>query len=441
MSWFVAHAPIRSKLLIAFSVLFALVAIQPIAALFATPDVVQGIGIGAAITAAVLGFAFRRAIADPYVTPVLRMEALAAGDLDSQIAFTQHRDCVGRMTKAMFTFRDAAKAQTALYTEAKKNAALICGMTSNLKELAAGNLTAEITEDYPPEYAELKANFNEAVVSLRTLIASVSASAVAIRSGSSEIAHASDSLARRTEANAASLEQTSAAIAQIDERLRNAAAAATRTVERADGAILTVTNGRAVTSETVQAMSRVNDSAKSIDSVIEGLDKIAFQTRVLAMNAAVEAGRAGEAGRGFAVVADLVSALAMRAEEEAKRARDQLTVTQSEVLIAVGMVEKLDGALAAISGDVDEVHGLLSTMASDNRAQALTIGQITETVSTMDQTTQQNAAMVEETSAAARNLDTEIAALLQQAQRFRTDPVQEPARRLSMAATPALVAA
>jgi methyl-accepting chemotaxis protein len=106
-------------------------------------------------------------------------------------------------------------------------------------------------------------------------------------------------------------------------------------------------------------MTRVAESAKGIDSVIEGLDKIAFQTRVLAMNAAVEAGRAGEAGRGFAVVADLVSALAMRAEEEAGRARDQLTATQTDITAAVQMVEKVDSALVNISGDVGEVHELL----------------------------------------------------------------------------------
>ncbi|WP_430983530.1 methyl-accepting chemotaxis protein, partial [Escherichia coli] len=122
-------------------------------------------------------------------------------------------------------------------------------------------------------------------------------------------------------------------------------------VARADGAIATVSGGREIADEAVQAMGRVSESAKGIDSVIEGLDKIAFQTRVLAMNAAVEAGRAGDAGRGFAVVADLVSALAMRAEEEAKRARDQLTVTQSEILSAVGAVQKVDGALVNIAGD------------------------------------------------------------------------------------------
>ncbi|WP_284734854.1 methyl-accepting chemotaxis protein, partial [Sphingosinicella terrae] len=186
-------------------------------------------------------------------------------------------------------------------------------------------------------------------------------------------------------------------------------------VERADQAISTVDGGRSMADEAVQAMGRVSESAKGIDSVIEGVDKIAFQTRVLAMNAAVEAGRAGEAGRGFAVVADLVSALAMRAEEEAKRARDQLTVTQAEIGTAVGAVQKVDSALAGISEGVSEVHHLLGTMASDNQAQASAITQISAAVTNMDQSTQQNAAMVEETSAAARNLSGEVEALAEQA--------------------------
>jgi len=277
-----------------------------------------------------------------------------------------------------------------------------------------------VRAEFPANYAELKTNFNAAMASLRELIGAVGDSAVAIRSGSGEIAEASENLARRTEANAASLEENSAAISQMDERLKATAAAATRTVERADGAIATVSGGRAITDEAVQAMGRVAESAKGIDSVIEGLDKIAFQTRVLAMNAAVEAGRAGEAGRGFAVVADLVSALAMRAEEEAGRARDQLTATQTDIKAAVEMVQKVDGALANISNDVGEVHVLLGNMATDNQAQSSAITQVAAAITTMDQSTQQNAAMVEETSAAARNLSSEVIALGEKAALFNT---------------------
>ena len=179
-----------------------------------------------------------------------------------------------------------------------------------------------------------------------------------------------------------------------------------------------VGDGRERTDQAVQAMGRVSDSAKGIDSVIEGLDKIAFQTRVLAMNAAVEAGRAGDAGRGFAVVADLVSALAMRAEEEAKRARDQLTVTQAEITSAVDAVQKVDGALSQIFTAGQEATTLAHQIATDNLAQASAITQVSVAIGTMDQSTQQNAAMVEQTSAAARNLTGEVNALAEQAGRF-----------------------
>ena len=250
---------------------------------------------------------------------------------------------------------------------------------------------------------------------LNGLLETISQTSNAVLTGASEIVAASDDLARRTEATAASLEETNASVLQMDQRLRATAEAAGQTVARADGAMNAVNAGRNVAEVAVNAMGRVSESAKGIDDVIEGLDKIAFQTRVLAMNAAVEAGRAGEAGRGFAVVADLVSALAMRAEEEAKRARDQLTVTQAEVTNAVEAVRQVDGALTGISENVADVHQLLDTIASENAEQSTAIGEITSAIAAMDQTAQQNAAMVEETSAAARNLMREITTLAEQA--------------------------
>ncbi|MET1757139.1 methyl-accepting chemotaxis protein [Novosphingobium sp. RD2P27] len=418
MNWFEAIAPIRLKTKVAFGALTALTGITAISALFGSALATLCVGVAATVLSAILSARFRRAISDPYVTTVVRMEGLAAGDLTSPIQFTDYKDCVGRMTGAMFTFRDTALQQQA---HAKEQKAVVDLLSDHLRKLAAGDLTAVVTADMPDSYADLKSNFNEALRNLSALIGSITESATVIRDGSGEIAHASEDLARRTESNAASLEETSAAIAQIDGRLKASVEAASRTVEKADGAIATVANGRKIADQVVESMNRVSESAKGIDSVIEGVDKIAFQTRVLAMNAAVEAGRAGEAGRGFAVVADLVSALAMRAEEEAKRARDQLTITQCEIGTAVDAVQKVDGALAEISGDVQLVHELLGNMAADNEAQASAITQIAAATTTMDQATQQNAAMVEETSAAAQNLTQEVQAMVEETARFNTD--------------------
>ncbi|WP_369815814.1 methyl-accepting chemotaxis protein [Erythrobacter sp. QSSC1-22B] len=378
--------------------------------------VIAGTAALTAVVCALLSRAFREAICTPYVSTVVRMEQLAAGDLATPFAYTDYKDCVGRMTRAMFTFRDTAEEQR---QNAIEQAEVVAALRLGLAQLKEGDLTGDITIEFPEAYAELKTNFNEALASLRDLIGSVAEGAATIRTGSEEIAQASEDLARRTEANAASLEQTSVAVAQMDERLKATAEAAKSTVQRADGAIVTVRGGREIADEAVQAMTRVSDSAKGIGSVIEGLDKIAFQTRVLAMNAAIEAGRAGEAGRGFAVVADLVSALAKRAEEEAGNASDQLTATQSDILAAVGMVQKVDGTFVDIAGDVSEVHALLSQMADDNRAQSSAIAEINVAIREMDQSTQQNAAMVEETSAAARNLTGEVVTLSEQAGQFR----------------------
>ncbi|MGN7998921.1 methyl-accepting chemotaxis protein [Sphingomonas sp. 22176] len=350
------------------------------------------------------------------------MRALAGGNNAAEVPGTDRRDEVGAMAKSVLVFKEAAIQQAAaakakaVSDVAQKH--VVNTLQERLSKLAGGDLTASINEPFAVEYEGVKTNFNAAVTALRDLIASVMQRAETISTGSAEIAQASEDLARRTEAAAASLEETSAAVMEMNQRIRNTATAATQTVDRATGAIGVVASGRSVADEAMQAMSRVSDSAKGIDTVIEGLDKIAFQTRVLAMNAAVEAGRAGEAGRGFAVVADLVSALAMRAEEEAGRARDQLTTTQADVTAAAEMVKRVDAALGAIVGDVNEVHGLLETMATDNQAQATTVTQVSTAVNSIDQVTQQNAAMVEQTSAAVRNLNTEVAELKAQALRF-----------------------
>jgi methyl-accepting chemotaxis protein len=350
------------------------------------------------------------------------------------------RDELGTISEAVENFRVAAerRAEADARAAAEQQAVTIT-LGEVLTGLSAGDLTTEVRTDFPAAYLSLKTSFNSALAGLRELIGSVTETASSIQTGSHEIARASEDLARRTEGNAANLEKTSSAIRQIDARLKATADAAQRSVVGTAQTMAAVADGRTRTDQAVQAMGRVASSAKGIDNVIEGLDKIAFQTRVLAMNAAVEAGRAGDAGRGFAVVADLVSALAMRAEDEAKLARDQLTVTLAEITSAVGAVQNVEGALAEISAAGEDASTLAHRIASDNVAQASAITEVSSAILSMDQATQQNAAMSEQTSAAARNLSAEIEALTGQAGRFDIGRARETPQALASkpAATPA----
>jgi methyl-accepting chemotaxis protein len=331
-------------------------------------------------------------------------------------------DELGELARAVDTFRQAAEDRAASDAKAKEEQLVVTrALDASLAALKDGDLTQDITEQFPPAFRQLRDNFNEAVAGIRDLMRQVSVSTTSILTGAEEISTAANTLARRTEGNAASLEETNAALGGVDTRVRATAAATRTTLEQAVEARTRVEEGRNRAGGAVDAMNQVSETTKGIDSVIEGLDKIAFQTRVLAMNAAVEAGRAGEAGRGFAVVADLVSALAMRAEEEARLAREQLTVTQSGIFTAVEAVKEVDASLVTISSTVDEFNRLLVGISADNEAQSSALGEISSAVAAMDSATQENAAMVEETSAATTSLAAEVEKLSAQAQRFRVD--------------------
>ena len=344
------------------------------------------------------------------------MASLSQGHNHIEIADTERPDEIGNIARALLVFRDAAITKEEADRQQRE---VVETLAARLECLSSGDLTAVIAQAFPGSYEGLRVNYNSALSGLRELIGAATASTHAIRGGSSEIAQASEDLARRTEANAASLEQSSAALVEIDHRLRAGASSATETVARADQAMTTVGEGREVAARAVEAMRQVADSARDIDNVIEGLDKIAFQTRVLAMNAAVEAGQAGDAGRGFAVVADLVSALAIRSEEEARSAREQLTLTRTGILTAVGAVEQVDTAFTGIAQDVGQVHVLLGGVAGDNAAASEAVSEVTTAIGAMNVATQQNAAMVEQASAAARSLTSEVDRLAAQAGSFK----------------------
>lgn len=289
-----------------------------------------------------------------------------------------------------------------------------------LERLAKGDLAQDVV-GLPVAFASLERSYNQTLANLRTIIGSVVEASSTIQRESRDIATASEDLARRMESNAAALEETAVTMVQIEDRVRTTAADAQETLTIADEALAAMELGKEGANGAMLTMQAVHENARGIDTVIEGVDKIAFQTRVLAMNAAVEAGRAGEAGRGFAVVADLVRALAMRAEDEAQKAREGLSATQSDIAIAVEAVGQINGALQGVATKFERVHSLIAQMSADNAAQSNAISEINMAVNSMDTATQQNAVMIERTSSSAHTLHNDAERLAAHAGQFQVN--------------------
>ncbi|MET3711008.1 methyl-accepting chemotaxis protein [Sphingomonas trueperi] len=376
-----------------------------------------------------------RRVAQPLAQVAQATTTLSRGQ-DTAIPYRDRTDELGDIAQAVARFHAAARSRAemdAAHLAEQENVGDVLGAA--LAALEKGDLRHRINTPFPGVYEPVRLSFNRAAGALSAMLRTAIHGARNIGTGSSEIATASEDLAHRTETTAHTLQETSAAIQLIENRLKSSSQSAEATMARAEQAGALVHAGRSTAQNAATAMNSVSERANAIDTVVEGLDKIAFQTRVLAMNAAVEAGRAGEAGRGFAVVADLVSALALRAEEEAKRGRDLINETQIDVATAASEVRAVDTALGEIVENFDGVQELLQALREDNRSQASAISDITKSVVEMETATQQNAAMVEQTSAAARSLDREAATLLGNAEAFRVD--EEVAGYRSGADTPA----
>ncbi|MEG3175090.1 methyl-accepting chemotaxis protein [Sphingomonas sp. RB3P16] len=335
--------------------------------------------------------------------------------------FTRQIDALAATSAREAAERESRQAERAdahsLQSEAVAMVAASLGHA--LEALSEGDLTTRITVDYPGGYGALKSDFNVALGALRRLIGSVGEGASGMRGTSVEIARASEALARRTHDGAARLRSVSATLAGVDACLRANSAATAATVTRADQAKAAVVAGRGMIDAAVRAIARVTASAERTDRVIAALDKMAVQTRLLAMNAAVEAGRAGEAGRSFAAVANLIADLSVRVEAEVRRARDPSRATQVDIAAAVEAVRALDQRVAVAALKIEDVRTALSAVASDSKTQSRIVTDLSALLTMMDEATQRNAAMVAETSAAARSLTSEVSALANEAKLFR----------------------
>ena len=359
----------------------------------------------------------QRQIVDPLSTTTEAIRHLADGDFASPIAETGREDELGVMARAMEVFRQAGIARQ----RAQAEQAHVVGQLSHaLDQLAEQNLEWRISDEFPVEYAKLRQDFNRAVDALARALGTVRVGAAGVMSSISEIRMASDDLARRNEQQAASLEETAAAMSQVTSGLSQTAQHAASVQQTVQTAHVTASEGGAVVQRAITAMTAIETSSREISQIINVIDGIAFQTNLLALNAGVEAARAGDSGKGFAVVANEVRALAQRSAEAAQNIKTLINTSATQVGEGVTLVGETGAQLTTIVTQVAEMATLAAQIAKATDEQANSLQHVNSAIHDMDMMTQQNAAMVEQSSAATHALESEATSLTALVSTFRT---------------------
>ncbi|MBU3889887.1 methyl-accepting chemotaxis protein [Methylosinus sp. KRF6] len=395
-----------------------------------------------------------RKICAPIARLAEQMGDIAKGDLGVAVEGVERGDEVGAMARALDTFKRNAQELRAAETraaeerrrndesEARRKAeqtaverereAALRAIGDGLEKLASKNLAYRLANEMPDAYRRLQSDFNAAMDQLEAALRLVAGGADAIESGSSQIAMAADDLARRTEQQAAGLEQTAAALEEITTTVKKSAEGAGHASDIVGATKSEAEKSGAIVRRAVDAMGRIERSSQQIGQIIGVIDEIAFQTNLLALNAGVEAARAGEAGKGFAVVASEVRALAQRSAEAAKEIKGLISTSTIEVDQGVELVGATGKALDTIVAQVAEIDKVVADIAAGAREQATGLAEINTAVNLMDQNTQKNAAMVEETTAASHGLRRETEALTRSVASFTLGDRPAPAPRAAL---------
>lgn len=371
------------------------------------------------------------------------MKRIVDGDYSSRVEMLDRGDEIGQMAQATEKFRVAAVEKLSLETQSQEARLArdeerrtreeqqrrdeetirhaVEALADGLERLAAGDISATIDVPFRPDLDRLRLDFNKTLDELQSMVKEISGEAKSIQSYSRQMRTSSEDLAKRTEQQAAALEQTSAALEQITSRVRSSAEKAQAANQMVEGTRQTSARSGQVVTDATSAMNRIEEASREISKIINVIDEIAFQTNLLALNAGVEAARAGEAGKGFAVVAQEVRELAGRAAGAAKDIKALIQKSSEEVRSGVDLVAAAGEVLRHIGADVVHITGQVTAIASDAVEQNTGLGEISLAVNQMDKVTQQNAAMVEETSATSDLLAQDAEKLIHAVSRFKVE--------------------
>lgn len=426
--WFAKNAPIRQKFDVLSCAFLLCTALTGVSVMIFGPAhpwaAISILGLGAVTTLAIALFS-KALICDPYVATVVRMEGLAAGDLATPIAFRDHEDCIGRMAAALEIFRKNAEnlriSEEHRQAAAESQQMVVKSVGDALHRLADGDLRCRIGRSFPQEFEALRADLNRTIDSLAETLEALSSASEGVRTGSREIRRASDDLSGRTERQAASLEETSAALTELSTSVASSAEEARKAATLVGDIQSQATESEGIVHAATASMNGIERSSREISDIISVIEGIAFQTNLLALNAGVEAARAGETGKGFAVVASEVRALAQRSADAAQDIATKIEASSREVNEGARLVAQAGEAQQKIIAKIGDITAVVRAIAATSDAQATGLSEINATMNELDQVTQQNAAMVEEATAAAYSLGQEADQLAQQMGRFTID--------------------